>query len=163
MKHGKNEHMLINHLHNHHIGTLNNDKLSRSIDTSEELPTSTWKWSRARRSTAIPRNSFTDPCCMSKSDDAPIQLLIEEMALRRLWSDDKGGSTADSGQDSRGAPDLIPLRTIQDCTPEGRGTDWYPARQGFYSLSSESSLSVTLVQCQVSRGAKEYVACHLRI
>jgi predicted dithiol-disulfide oxidoreductase (DUF899 family) len=37
-----------------------------------------------------------------------------------------GGKTADPGQDPRGAPDLMPLWTILDTTPEGRGTDWYP-------------------------------------
>jgi len=37
-----------------------------------------------------------------------------------------GFATADPGQDPRGAPDLMPLWTILDCTPEGRGTDWYP-------------------------------------
>ena len=37
-----------------------------------------------------------------------------------------GGSTADPGQDPRGAPDLMPLWTILDNTPEGRGGDWYP-------------------------------------
>ena len=25
-----------------------------------------------------------------------------------------------------GAPDLMPLWTILDSTPEGRGSDWYP-------------------------------------
>jgi predicted dithiol-disulfide oxidoreductase (DUF899 family) len=29
------------------------------------------------------------------------------------------------GQDPRGAPDLMPLWTILDVTPEGRCTDWY--------------------------------------
>ena len=37
-----------------------------------------------------------------------------------------GGSTADPGQNPRGAPDLMPLWTIFDDTPEGRGGDWYP-------------------------------------
>ena len=37
-----------------------------------------------------------------------------------------GGTTADPGQDPRGAPDLAPLWNILDMTPEGRGTDWYP-------------------------------------
>ena len=37
-----------------------------------------------------------------------------------------GGATADPGQDPRGAPDLDPLWTLLDTTPEGRGTDWYP-------------------------------------
>jgi predicted dithiol-disulfide oxidoreductase (DUF899 family) len=37
-----------------------------------------------------------------------------------------GPSTADPGQDPRGAPDPMPLWTILDMTPGGRGTDWYP-------------------------------------
>jgi predicted dithiol-disulfide oxidoreductase (DUF899 family) len=36
-------------------------------------------------------------------------------------------STADPGEDPRGAPDLMPLWTILDSTPEGRGADWYPS------------------------------------
>ncbi len=47
-------------------------------------------------------------------------------SLRHFWSGEMGGSTADPGQDPRGAPDLMPLWTILDCTPEGRGADWYP-------------------------------------
>ena len=46
--------------------------------------------------------------------------------LRHFWSGEMGSETADPGQDPRGAPDLMPLWTILDCTPEGRGTDWYP-------------------------------------
>jgi predicted dithiol-disulfide oxidoreductase (DUF899 family) len=37
-----------------------------------------------------------------------------------------GPATADPGQDPRGAPDLDPLWTVLDTTPEGRGKDWYP-------------------------------------
>ena len=37
-----------------------------------------------------------------------------------------GSETADPGQDPRGAPDLMPLWTILDSTPEGRGIDWHP-------------------------------------
>lgn len=47
-------------------------------------------------------------------------------AIRHFWSGEMGGETADPGQDPRGAPDLMPLWTILDSTPEGRGTDWYP-------------------------------------
>ena len=36
------------------------------------------------------------------------------------------GASADSGQNRRGAPDLMALWTILGVTPEGRGTDWYP-------------------------------------
>ncbi len=47
-------------------------------------------------------------------------------SIRHFWSGEMGGSTADPGQDPRGAPDLMPLWTILDSTPEGRGGDWYP-------------------------------------
>jgi predicted dithiol-disulfide oxidoreductase (DUF899 family) len=47
-------------------------------------------------------------------------------AIRHFWSSEMGLETADPGQDPRGAPDLMPLWTILDSTPEGRGTDWYP-------------------------------------
>jgi len=46
--------------------------------------------------------------------------------IRHFWAGEMGGETADPGQDPRGAPDLMPLWTILDCLPEGRGTDWYP-------------------------------------
>ena len=46
--------------------------------------------------------------------------------IRHFWSGEMGSKTADPGQDPRGAPDLMPLWTILDNTPEGRGTDWYP-------------------------------------
>ena len=47
-------------------------------------------------------------------------------SIRHFWSGEMGGSTADPGQDPRGAPDLVSLWTILDSTPEGRGGDWYP-------------------------------------
>ena len=47
-------------------------------------------------------------------------------SIRHFWSGEMGASTADPGQDPRGAPDLMPLWTILDNTPEGRGRDWYP-------------------------------------
>lgn len=46
--------------------------------------------------------------------------------IRHFWSGEMGGESADPGQDPRGAPDLMPIWTILDATPEGRGTDWYP-------------------------------------
>jgi len=48
-------------------------------------------------------------------------------SIRHFWSGEMGGGTADLGQDPRGAPDLMPLWTILDNTPEGRGGDWYPS------------------------------------
>ncbi|MBI3729313.1 MAG: DUF899 family protein [Burkholderiales bacterium] len=46
--------------------------------------------------------------------------------IRHFWGGEMGAETADPGQDPRGAPDLMPLWTILDSTPEGRGSDWYP-------------------------------------
>jgi predicted dithiol-disulfide oxidoreductase (DUF899 family) len=46
--------------------------------------------------------------------------------IRHFWSAEMNGEMADSGQDPRGAPDIEPLWTILDLTPEGRGSDWYP-------------------------------------
>ena len=46
--------------------------------------------------------------------------------IRHFWSGEMGSETADPGQDPRGAPDLMPLWTIIDSTPEGRAPTWYP-------------------------------------
>lgn len=45
---------------------------------------------------------------------------------RHFWSGEMDFSTADPGQDPRGAPDLMPLWTVLDSTPEGRDPHWYP-------------------------------------
>ena len=45
--------------------------------------------------------------------------------IRHFWSQEMIAS--DPGQDPRGAPDLAPLWTVLDMTPEGRGADWYPS------------------------------------
>ena len=47
-------------------------------------------------------------------------------SIRHFWSGEMGFETADPGEDPRGAPDLMPIWTVLDATPEGRGTDWYP-------------------------------------
>jgi predicted dithiol-disulfide oxidoreductase (DUF899 family) len=46
--------------------------------------------------------------------------------IRHFWGGEMNGASADPGQDPRGAPDLMPLWTILDVTPQGRGSDWYP-------------------------------------
>jgi len=46
--------------------------------------------------------------------------------IRHFWSGEMSGAMSDPGQDPRGAPDIDPLWTILDTTPEGRGTEWYP-------------------------------------
>ena len=47
-------------------------------------------------------------------------------ALLHFYSGEMSGEMSDPGQDPRGAPDLDPLWTMLDFTPEGRGVDWYP-------------------------------------
>jgi predicted dithiol-disulfide oxidoreductase (DUF899 family) len=46
--------------------------------------------------------------------------------IRHFYSGEMGGDMADPGQDPRGAPDLDPLWSLLDLTPEGRAPDWYP-------------------------------------
>lgn len=46
--------------------------------------------------------------------------------IRHFWSGEMTGDTADPGQDPRGAPDVGPMWTIFDATPEGRDAHWYP-------------------------------------
>jgi predicted dithiol-disulfide oxidoreductase (DUF899 family) len=46
--------------------------------------------------------------------------------IRHFYSGEMSGEMADPGQDPRGAPDLDPLWSLLDLTPEGRGKDWYP-------------------------------------
>jgi predicted dithiol-disulfide oxidoreductase (DUF899 family) len=46
--------------------------------------------------------------------------------IRHFWAGEMDFATADPGQDPRGAPDPMPIWTILDLTPDGRGTDWYP-------------------------------------
>jgi predicted dithiol-disulfide oxidoreductase (DUF899 family) len=64
------------------------------------------------------------------SDDGDVPALNvftrRDGAIRHFWGGEMGPSTADPGQDPRGAPDIDPLWTILDLIPEGRGTDWYP-------------------------------------
>jgi predicted dithiol-disulfide oxidoreductase (DUF899 family) len=60
-------------------------------------------------------------------DDAAFNVFTRrDGTIRHFWSGEMGFETADPGQDPRGAPDLMPIWTILDATPEGRGTDWYP-------------------------------------
>ena len=47
--------------------------------------------------------------------------------IRHFWGEEMGMETAESGQDPRGAPDLMPLWTVLDKTPHGRGRDWRPS------------------------------------
>ncbi|WP_419816429.1 DUF899 family protein [Glacieibacterium sp.] len=60
-------------------------------------------------------------------DDAALNVFTrQDGTIRHFWGGEMGQASADPGQDPRGAPDLMPLWTVLDVTPEGRGTDWYP-------------------------------------
>lgn len=61
------------------------------------------------------------------SDNAGLDVFTRrDGKIRHFWSGEMGFEQADPGQDPRGAPDLMPLWTVLDATPEGRGKDWYP-------------------------------------
>jgi len=64
----------------------------------------------------------------AEGNDIPQMLVFtrRDGTIRLFWAGEMDGNTADPGQDPRGAPDLMPLWTILDSTPEGRGADWYP-------------------------------------
>lgn len=55
-------------------------------------------------------------CYCGNSDDTIRLFRVGEM----------GDATRDSGQDPRGAPDLMPIWTIFDLTAAGRAPGWYP-------------------------------------
>jgi len=65
---------------------------------------------------------------LENGDDIPALNVFtrRDGRVRHFWSGEMTGATADPGQDPRGAPDLMPLWTVLDSTPEGRGGDWYP-------------------------------------
>lgn len=60
-------------------------------------------------------------------DNAGFNVFVRDGGgIRHFYGDEMGMETADPGQDPRGAPDAMPIWTILDLTPGGRGTDWYP-------------------------------------
>jgi predicted dithiol-disulfide oxidoreductase (DUF899 family) len=71
---------------------------------------------------------FTRGYVSAEDADVPAYNVFTQKdgVIRHFWSGEMGSEVADPGQDPRGAPDLDPLWTILDTTPEGRGTDWYP-------------------------------------
>jgi predicted dithiol-disulfide oxidoreductase (DUF899 family) len=71
---------------------------------------------------------YTRDCVSAVDADVPAFNVFtrRDGSIRHFWSCEMGSVTADPGQDPRGAPDLMPLWTLLDLTPEGRGTAWYP-------------------------------------
>lgn len=75
-----------------------------------------------------PSGNYTRAYVSAEDGDAPALTIFNRRdgKIRHFWSGEMGPATADPGQDPRGAPDIDPLWTILDHTPEGRGADWYP-------------------------------------
>lgn len=75
-----------------------------------------------------PSGAYTRDYVSKEDADVPAFNVFtrRDGAVRHFWGGEMGPQTADPGQDPRGAPDLMPLWTILDFTPEGRGKDWYP-------------------------------------
>jgi len=75
-----------------------------------------------------PAGDYTRDYVSAADADAPGYSVFtrRDGAIRHFWSGEMGPKAADPGQDPRGAPDIDPLWTILDTTPEGRGVDWYP-------------------------------------
>lgn len=72
--------------------------------------------------------SYTrDYVCAEDADIPAINVFTRrDGRIRHFWSAEMGDWSMDPGQDPRGAPDPMPLWTVLDMTPEGRGSDWYP-------------------------------------
>ncbi len=85
---------------------------------------------RALKLYADPSGEFSsDYLAVSSNggDDAGLHVFTKrDGTIRHFWSGEMDFGTADPGQDPRGAPDLMPLWTVLDCTPEGRAPKWYP-------------------------------------
>jgi predicted dithiol-disulfide oxidoreductase (DUF899 family) len=71
---------------------------------------------------------FTSDYVSAEDEDVPALTVFtrRDGTIRHFWSAEMSMEMADPGQDPRGAPDLDPLWAIFDCTPGGRGSDWYP-------------------------------------
>jgi predicted dithiol-disulfide oxidoreductase (DUF899 family) len=74
------------------------------------------------------KGNYTRTYVSAEDGDVPALNIFtrRDGTIYHFWAGEMSGEMADPGQDPRGAPDVDPLWTILDLTPEGRGTDWYP-------------------------------------
>ena len=93
-----------------------------------------WREQRGWRNLQLYSDSsgeYTRDYVSADDDDMPAYNVFSRRdgSIRHFWSSEGGPETADPGQDPHDAPDMSPLWTILDTTPQGRGTDWYPKLQ----------------------------------
>jgi len=85
-------------------------------------------WKNLRLASAV-NGDFARDYAGAPDDGAdpggPAVFTRRDGVIRHFWSQEMIAS--DPGQDPRGAPDLAPLWTVLDMTPEGRAPDWYPS------------------------------------
>jgi predicted dithiol-disulfide oxidoreductase (DUF899 family) len=93
-----------------------------------------WKqergWKNLRLASDVNENFFRDYFGLTPDgDESGVQNVFtrRDGTLRHFWAAELTESTADPGQDQRGAPDPAPLWGVLDTIPEGRRADWYPS------------------------------------
>jgi predicted dithiol-disulfide oxidoreductase (DUF899 family) len=76
-----------------------------------------------------PTGDYTKDYVGERDADWPAYTIFQrtDCTIRHFYSGEGSAEMADPGQDTHGAPDMNPLWVILDTTPEGRGSDWYPA------------------------------------
>lgn len=75
-----------------------------------------------------PSGEYTRAYVNAEDEDVPGFSVFtrKDGVISHFYSGEMSGAMSDPGEDPRGAPDLNPLWTMLDYTPEGRGKDWYP-------------------------------------
>ncbi len=76
-----------------------------------------------------PSGDYTADYVGDRDADSPAYTVFrrDDGVIRHFYSGETTMEMADPGQDPHAAPDMNPLWVLLDTTPEGRGTDWYPA------------------------------------
>jgi len=70
--------------------------------------------------------AFEDPA--GEADNPALNVFTRRGdTVHHFWAEEMGPESADPGQDPRGAAEPMPIWTLLDMTPEGRGETWYPS------------------------------------
>ena len=85
------------------------------------------RWKNLRLASALTDAFTRDYACSPDGgldSGGPAVFTRKDGTIRHFWSQEM--TAGDPGQGPRGAPDLAPLWTVLDMTPEGRGADFFP-------------------------------------